>query len=228
MRKILKLGLLVAAATIAPVTTADIVKVTGRDSQVHRTPHRLGRRRYEVAPGKHSHQLPGQVTWLITNSAIQNTTQCRNAGIIDNNWVVLNGSSSLRKADAPKLFKLWGYAYGGSGQIFTVPDLRDCWIMGYGNVYASGAMVGVAFGTDRTSRAQSVHGHGNSLGTNSPALSFGGRNNCPAGGTQPVIGNIDGSQSGPWTHGHNITGSVSDNSGFNPPAIGAVPVCYIQ
>lgn len=58
-------------------------------------------------------------------------------------WLICDGST-YSKAAYPALFLNVGYAFGGSGDNFLVPDYRDRILMGAGTLVALGAQAGAA------------------------------------------------------------------------------------
>lgn len=173
----------------------------------------LGTRVHQAARGNHYHDLPGEPRAII------------GATVAPPGFVALDGQTTLKKGKAPELFKLWGYTYGGSGEDFGVPDVRDRNLLGAGNVLTSGATDGYAYGTDRTDKAKSIHSHSNNLDMSTVGHS--GTQNASNTGNSVRIHTIDG-QAQNGSHKHNITGGVTDNGGYIKPSIGVLWVTRIQ
>ena len=133
------------------------------------------------------------------------------------NFLICNGATVSRNT-YPKLFDAIGYQYGGSGNNFRLPDLRDRFIVGSGSSYNNGATGGrnqVALDNSNLPRhfhniseTDITHGHPLNLGSQQADAAHdhtGGSGN--AGGHRHNAVNFN--QNG--DHQHNL--SINQNGG---------------
>ena len=133
------------------------------------------------------------------------------AGDINNppkNYYVCNGQQYSRTAGNPKLFEAIRYTYGGSGNFFRVPDLRDRFIVGAGDDYATGD-TGGADSITLTVEQLAEHSHG-------PVSPQGGTTGSNLGGhSHGTEGSSVNTANAPHSH---PAGSGPDNAPHGHPA----------
>ena len=127
-------------------------------------------------------------------------------GSIPKGYLLCDGRT-LNRNTYPKLFKAIQYTHGGSGNSFSLPDLRNQFIVGAGSAYAVRARGGANTVTLSTSQipshshsvnnASTAHGHSTSGNTDSRSTSHSHGANVNGGGNHAHSGGAGGGG-----HGH--------------------------
>lgn len=100
------------------------------------------------------------------------------------NWLLLNGAS-VSTDKWPELFAKWGYQFGGSGSLFSLPDGRGRCLYGRatsGTLGTTGGLVGAETVTLTTTQIPS-HAHQPTVPTNGFMHTSGGSAAGAAGGS---------------------------------------------
>lgn len=117
------------------------------------------------ATGQYVRVVGGLASWQTVSTPIVFTTGTifpYAGSSAPTNWYLCDGAS-IATADAPALFALIGYTFGGGGANFNVPDLRGRVPFGKGS-HLSVDTIGDNDGIAEASRSPKVN-HGHSLST---------------------------------------------------------------
>ncbi len=150
----------------------------------------------------------GDIKWTLQNS------------ILDDGWIPADGAEISREANA-ELFALIGTDFGAGDDTttFNLPDLRDRFPVGAGNLYGRGAYFGEAEVTLNTTQIP-AHTHGQNLLNNAPARVF---STSTAGGSAAAATNTPAAQ--PQLQTSSAGGGQPHNN--IPPAVGLNPYIFI-
>jgi microcystin-dependent protein len=150
-----------------------------------------------------------------------------NSTNVPKGYVLCNGAT-LNKNTYSKLFKAIGYQWGGSGDNFRIPDLRDRFIVGAAGAYSEGQTGGSNTvtlteaqipGHIHTSNSE-THVHNHDAATTVANGSASHDHNASSGGAGSH--NHNGASGGAGGHGHNLSiqgagghthGGETDNDG---------------
>ena len=133
------------------------------------------------------------------------------ASVLPNGWLLCNGQSGLATTGTyADLFSVIGYSYGGSGSVFSLPDLRGRTVIGVGTGTELTAALGVtpagmAASVTLTSAQSGVPAHSHSITDVAH-----GHTNRASSGTYTVVDGSDG-----FIRSHNIQDGGFANTNAN-------------